>query len=85
MTRSRARLTPTLTLTPTPTPPPNSTPAPNQVTGTMMAGGLSLASAVVSVLTNEVFTVMALPLSRKAGPTSRTGFERNIFNPNPNP
>ena len=45
----------------------------------MMAGLLSLASAVVSVLTNEVFSLMAVPLSRKAGPTSRTGFERNIF------
>ena len=31
------------------------------------------------MLTNEVFSLMAVPLSREAGPTSRTGFERNIF------
>ena len=42
-------------------------------------GMLSLAASFVSVFTNEMFTAVALPLSRKAGPTSRTGFERNIF------
>ena len=38
-----------------------------------------LANAAVVLVTNEVLTIVVLKLSKKAGPTSQTGYQRSIF------
>ena len=38
-----------------------------------------LANSVVVLVTNEVLTIVVLKLSKKAGPTSQTGYQRSIF------
>ena len=40
---------------------------------------LGLANSVVTLITNEALTIIVNRLSRKAGPTSQTGFQRSIF------
>ena len=42
-------------------------------------GLLSLCASGVSVVTNSMMSEVALHLSSKAGPTSRTRFETNVF------
>jgi len=43
------------------------------------SAGLSVAASSVTVSTNALISVVVLRLSRWAGPTSNTGFQRNIF------
>lgn len=38
-----------------------------------------IANSAVTLVTNEALTILVLKLSRKAGPTSQTGFQRSVF------
>ena len=40
---------------------------------------LGIANSAVTLVTNEALTIIVMKLSRKAGPTSKTGYQRSIF------